>query len=102
MKAGAELIASSVAVKDNFHCFTSWQAGAVVGGAPLLVVLLWFNGMFSRVPKADFEQLQVKKQQTQAATEEVKKLGRFHLNQISKYKGGNPKTTDFPVYKRAK
>ena len=104
MNAGAKLIPSSVAVKGKFYGFTSWEAGAVVGGAPLLIVLLmlWFTGMFSRVPKADFEQLQVKQQQAQAFNEEVKKQGRYYLDLIRRYKEKKSKTTDFPAHERAK
>ena len=93
-----------MAVTGKFFGFTSWQVGVGVAGAPLLVALLmlWFCGKFSAVPKEDFEQLQVKEQQVKAINAQVIIDGRYYKDQISKYKAKNLKTTNFPDYKRAK
>ena len=78
--AGAKEIPSSVAVTGKFFGFTSWQVGVGVAGAPLLVALLmlWFYGKFSAVPKEDFEQLQVKEQQVKVINAQVIIDGRYY------------------------
>ena len=67
-----------MAVTGKFFGFTSWQVG--VAWAPLLVALLmrWFCGKFSAVPKEDFEQLQVKEQQVKAINAQVIIDGRYY------------------------
>lgn len=100
MHAGAKLIPRSVAVKGNFYGFTNWQAGAVVGGVPVLLVLLmlWFTGMFSRVPAADFAQLQAEHTAIKSKSAKLSREGNYYLKQIKQYRAKNPKTTAFPAY----
>lgn len=108
LAASARLIPSAVAVKGDFHGFTSWKAGAVVGGVPVLIVLLmlWVTGMFSRVPAADFKQLQAKNAALQAQlaalqvfSDKGTKEGVYYLNQIRVFKLKHQvKKDDFPSY----
>ena len=101
MTAGAKLIPSSVAVRADFYGFTSWRAAAVVAGAPLLVVLLmlWFTGMFSRVPAADFERLAAENASIRAKNAQVVDIARFYQEQIKRYRKKNKKAApDFPKY----
>ena len=110
MNAGAKRIPSSVPVKGDFYGVTSLQVGAVVGGVPVLVVLLmlWFTGMFSRVPKDDFEQLQAQNAAVQAKYTTLQKMNdildeenKFYLKNISRHVAKDKKSAaDFPAYKR--
>ena len=57
-------------VKVNW--LSQWEvtAGFVLGPLLLVLLLLWFTGMFSRVPKAELEQVQAKLTQTQTALQQ--------------------------------
>jgi hypothetical protein len=52
-------IPRSVSIEGQVWGFTNWRVGALSVGLPLvlLLLLLWFPGIFSRVPKADYENL---------------------------------------------
>jgi hypothetical protein len=48
-----------VRVEGAVWGFTNWKVGALCAGTSLvlLLLMLWFPGIFSRVPKADYENL---------------------------------------------
>jgi len=83
-----------VSIKGEVVGFTNWKAAALVALVPLGLVLLmlWFTGMFSRVPKADWE----------AAVQANKSLSRqgvFYRDQVEAYRKKFPKSAPyFPNY----
>ena len=101
MKAGAKLIPSSVPVKGKFYGFTNWQAAAVTVVVSALLGALLLSVLSSKVSKEDFERLQVKEQKAQADYKSIFNEDKYYFDQIRRYKEKNPKTFDFPAYKRA-
>ncbi|RZK17128.1 MAG: hypothetical protein EOO56_18575 [Hymenobacter sp.] len=83
-----------VSIKGEVVGFTNWKAAALVALVPLVLVLLmlWLTGMFSRVPKADWE----------AAVQANKSLSRqgvFYRDQVEAYRKKFPKSAPyFPNY----
>lgn len=75
-------IPRSVPIENQVWGFTNWKVGALSVGTPLvfLVLLLWFPGVFSRVPKADFENLKTQ----YAYKEEQLNLFRNGRSQLAK------------------
>ena len=53
---------------------------------PSPTVLLWFTGMFSRVPKADFDKLQAENGQLRQYNARLTKEGTFYLDQVQRYR----------------
>lgn len=79
----------------------NWQATAVVGVGPLLVVLLMLGltGMFSRVPKAEVEKLQAENVQLRQYNARVSQEGTFYMRQVQQYRQKFPKAAPyFPKY----
>jgi len=72
----------------------NWPVTAVVAVGPLVVVLLmlWFTGMFSRVPEADWEA-------ALQANKNLSRQGVFYRDQVEAYRKKHPKSAaDFPPY----
>ncbi|RZJ57953.1 MAG: hypothetical protein EOO55_02160 [Hymenobacter sp.] len=71
-----------------------WPVTAVVALGPLVIVLLmlWFTGMFSRVPKADWEE-------AVQANKNLSRQGVFYRDQGAAYRKKFPKSAPyFPDY----
>jgi hypothetical protein len=101
-------IPRSVPIEDKVWGFTSWRVGAVSIGTPLLllVLLLWFPGVFSLVPKEQFERVQAQAKSEGARADRLVATGeyaldiaRFYDKQIKAYVKKNPKAAvNFPKY----
>lgn len=98
----------TIRVEGELWGFTHWRAGALVAGSPLVVVLLmlWFTGMFSRVPLEKLQQAQTQGDQQAARGDSLSnsnelqtKLIIFRQQQIKAYVKKNSKAAaDFPDY----
>jgi hypothetical protein len=60
VEASLQATVQRIPKQVNVNWLGNWKAASMIAGIPLLVVLLmlWFTGMFSRVPKAELEQVQ--------------------------------------------
>lgn len=58
----------SIPIKGAVWGFTNWRVGLLSVGTPVLLMLLmcWFPGMFSRVSKADYEELRTQHEYSEA------------------------------------
>ncbi|WP_223654566.1 hypothetical protein [Hymenobacter psoromatis] len=90
LSATAQRIPKQVAI----DWLADWPVTAVVALGPLLIVLLmlWFTGMFSRVPKAEW-------QEAVQANENLSRQGVFYRDQGAAYRKKFPKSAPyFPDY----
>lgn len=99
--ATGEKLHRPIRVEGEVFGFTNWKiaVGCLMGPVLFLLLVQALTGQFSKVSKSDFEQAQVKEMQAMAANADLKQQGRYYLDQITKYKAKNPKSTDFPDYK---
>jgi hypothetical protein len=79
----------------------NWQVMALVAGVPVLLVLLmlWFTGMFSRVPKAELAAVQAENADIRNKNAQLVNMARFYRNQVQAYRKKFPKAVSyFPKY----
>jgi len=97
LTAAAQRIPREVGV----NWLSNWKltSGVVLGPLVLVLLMLWFTGMFSRVPKADFEKLQAENGQLRQYNARLTKEGTFYLDQVQQYRKKFPKAASyFPKY----
>lgn len=100
-EAGLAATAQRIPREIGVNWLSNWRvtAGVVLGPLVLVLLMLWFTGMFSRVPKADFEKLQAENGQLRQYNARLNKEGSFYLNQVRQYRRKFPKTASyFPEY----
>jgi hypothetical protein len=79
----------------------NWQVMALVAGVPVLLVLLmlWFTGMFSRVPKADLVAVQAENADIRNKNAQLVSMARFYQGHVQAYRKKFPKAAPyFPKY----
>jgi len=100
-EAGLAATAQRIPREVGVNWLSHWKitAGVVLGPLVLVLLMLWFTGMFSRVPKADFEKLQVENGQLRQYNARLTKEGSFYLEQVQQYRTKFPKAASyFPKY----
>ena len=100
-EAGLAATVQRIPREVGVNWLNHWKltAGVVLGPLVLVLLMLWFTGMFSRVPKADFEKLQVENGQLRQYNARLTKEGSFYLDQVQRYRAKFPKTSPyFPKY----
>ena len=100
-EAGLAATAQRIPREVGVNWLSHWKitAGVVLGPLVLVLLMLWFTGMFSRVPKADFEKLQAENGQLRQYNVRLTKEGTFYLDQVQRYRAKFPKTAaSFPKY----
>ncbi len=100
-EAGLAATVQCIPREVGVNWLSHWKltAGVVLGPLVLVLLMLWFTGMFSRVPKADFEKLQVENGQLRQYNARLTKEGSFYLDQVQRYRAKFPKTSPyFPKY----
>jgi hypothetical protein len=100
-EAGLAATAQRIPREVGVNWLSHWKitAGVVLGPLGLVLLMLWFTGMFSRVPKADFEKLQVENGQLRQYNARLTKEGTFYLDQVQQYRVKFPKAASyFPKY----
>lgn len=103
-----EQIPRSLRIEGEVWGFTNWRVGALSVGIPLalLMLMLWFPGVFARVTKEHFEQVQARAQAQEeradrlvATGEKMLDITKFYSKQIKAYVKKNPKAAvNFPEY----
>jgi len=101
--AEADLAATAQRIprEVGVNWLSSWKltAGVVLGPLVLVLLMLWFTGMFSRVPKADFEKLQAENGQLRQYNARLTKEGTFYMDQVQQYRKKFPRAASyFPNY----
>jgi len=100
-EAGLAAAVQRIPREVGVNWLSHWKitAGVVLGPLVLVLLMLWFTGMFSRVPKADFEKLQVENGQLRQYNARLTKEGTFYLDQVQQYRTKFPKAASyFPKY----
>jgi soluble cytochrome b562 len=100
-EAGLAATAQRIPREVGVNWLSHWKltAGVVLGPLVLVLLMLWFTGMFSRVPQADFEKLQVENGQLRQYNARLTKEGTFYFDQVQRYRAKFPKTAPyFPKY----
>jgi soluble cytochrome b562 len=100
-EAGLAATAQRIPREVGVNWLSHWKltAGIVLGPLVLVLLMLWFTGMFSRVPQADFEKLQVENGQLRQYNARLSKEGTFYRDQGQRYRAKFPKATSyFPKY----
>jgi soluble cytochrome b562 len=100
-EAGLAATVQRIPREVGVNWLSHWKltAGVVLGPLVLVLLMLWFTGMFSRVPKADVEKLQVENGQLRQYNARLTKEGSFYLDQVQRYRAKFPKTSPyFPKY----
>jgi hypothetical protein len=100
-EAGLAATAQRIPREVGVNWLSHWKitAGVVLGPLVLVLLMLWFTGMFSRVPKADFEKLQVENGQLRQYNARLTKEGTFYFDQVQQYRTKFPKAASyFPKY----